>query len=1392
MANTVTLLSYANTYGDWMVTTNQLVKENNNFASGLYSKDTGTLYLNDPTLGLQVTSNAIFASQMQVQGIGSGAYIQNNLRVGGKIELTNTEVALTSSGVIYANAANTGLIVSNNALISGNLTITGKLFSQSGGDITTYVDTANTFLQANDFSTLTNARNYTDSTNTAIFSSINTRLSTGTANVTSLIDANNAIAYVKGIVVGDGGFSVGGGGSTGGLTLDGVTVGNAAIIFPAAGGTVSSNVSIKKVRPGGTNAEIKYNSTKLYWEISSLGPTANFPTKYTNDSFFRILTAEVLTDALDLNFSASSTATYAASANAANTLNTSIQVNRAFAQAAFDAANNAANTANAGSNIANNAIDTFARIQANASFDKANSANVLAQAAYNAANLGISTAQLAFNAANGALDVWVRGHANAAYNIAEASFNYANTVGVYSNAGFARANTSLNFVVGTTGSASPNNGIISFASDNGVTIAGSGNVLTVNTSQDLRTSASPTFNGLSLTNALAVSQGGTGGTTTASALDSLLPASTGGGQVLATNGTGSYFWTSSNNVSAPGTTPGTLIRTTRTVATGNGTGNSYLVPLYIPGSGQLRVYIDGVRQFPTEYVETSNTIVTFNTGGAFTNSPKPGTQILFEVDGFANTTYFANNTAFTPNTLWTGVNANTIQLVIDALIGNVAWANSTVLYGRPTAPTAANTTSNTMIATTAFVQNVLNSGNSYNIVVTVANTRVTGRFSSANLSNTGVTTSTGNASPITFGSISTYPIITVDPAGRVTAVSNQSFTIQASAVSGLILTSANLSNTGVTTSTANLSPITFGIANTVPVITVDPAGRITAVTNTLISVANTRVTGLFSSANLTNTGVTIATANAGAITFGNTAFYPTFTVDPAGRILSVSNTRLSIPNTQVTGLFSSANLTNTGVAIATSNNGNITFGNNVSIPIITVDPAGRIIAVQNTAALVDLPNLIANNTYGSSNNSVVTTNSSIILTTDVKGRITAIQNALIRIANTQITGIFSSANLSNTGIATPTGNNGNITFGNTAYHTVITVDPAGRIISISNTFLSIPNTQVTGLFSSANLAITGVTAGVYGNNSITTTFQVDAQGRVISAANALISVANTRVTGVFTSANLNTTGVVSATHGNTTAIPVFNVDAAGRINSVTNTSIILPTSQLSGIITAGQLGTTSLPQFTSIGLGVAANTTNTSITIAQNGFAKVGNTHISSGGTSVINYAHFSNHTWYNPNSGWTAETNGVGAMYQMAGNTHNWYKSTGNQFTNGFLMSLDASGNLVSLGNMTAFGSPSDINLKENIVRIDTALDKITNINGYYYNYKSDVNKTRLLGVIAQEIEPIIPEVVYDFTPLGAEQTSKAVRYEHLTVLLIEAVKELNQEIIDLKHEVDALKGKQ
>lgn len=68
----------------------------------------------------------------------------------------------------------------------------------------------------------------------------------------------------------------------------------------------------------------------------------------------------------------------------------------------------------------------------------------------------------------------------------------------------------LSSLNGTSGSATPSSGSISFAGANGVTITGASATLTVSTPQDLRTSATPTFVGVLLSSALANTQGGTG------------------------------------------------------------------------------------------------------------------------------------------------------------------------------------------------------------------------------------------------------------------------------------------------------------------------------------------------------------------------------------------------------------------------------------------------------------------------------------------------------------------------------------------------------------------------------------------------------------------------------------------------------------------------------------------------------------------------------------------------------------------------------------------------------------------------------------------------------------------------------------------------------------------
>ena len=105
------------------------------------------------------------------------------------------------------------------------------------------------------------------------------------------------------------------------------------------------------------------------------------------------------------------------------------------------------------------------------------------------------------------------------------------------------------------------------------------------------------------------------------------------------------------------------------------------------------------------------------------------------------------------------------------------------------------------------------------------------------------------------------------------------------------------------------------------------------------------------------------------------------------------------------------------------------------------------------------------------------------------------------------------------------------------------------------------------------------------------------------------------------------------------------------------------------------------------------------------------------------------------------------------------------------------SNGNFIATGDITAFGSASDKSLKENIEPIENALDKVDAINGYTFNYIDAPEKGRVPGVIAQELEQVLPEAVYE-----TDDGKKAVRYDNTVALLIEAIKELKQQVENLK----------
>jgi hypothetical protein len=95
-----------------------------------------------------------------------------------------------------------------------------------------------------------------------------------------------------------------------------------------------------------------------------------------------------------------------------------------------------------------------------------------------------------------------------------------------------------------------------------------------------------------------------------------------------------------------------------------------------------------------------------------------------------------------------------------------------------------------------------------------------------------------------------------------------------------------------------------------------------------------------------------------------------------------------------------------------------------------------------------------------------------------------------------------------------------------------------------------------------------------------------------------------------------------------------------------------------------------------------------------------------------------------------------------------------------------------------------SDERYKTDIEEIPNALEKIGELHGYYYNWKTGDDKTRQAGLLAQEVERVLPEIV----STDAEGY-KSVEYGKMNALLLQAIREQQQAIILLQKENEAIK---
>ncbi len=141
------------------------------------------------------------------------------------------------------------------------------------------------------------------------------------------------------------------------------------------------------------------------------------------------------------------------------------------------------------------------------------------------------------------------------------------------------------------------------------------------------------------------------------------------------------------------------------------------------------------------------------------------------------------------------------------------------------------------------------------------------------------------------------------------------------------------------------------------------------------------------------------------------------------------------------------------------------------------------------------------------------------------------------------------------------------------------------------------------------------------------------------------------------------------------------------------------------------------------------------------------------------------------------------GASYKNATLTHD-------EMDNNFLtfMTLSGTGSNLDISsiNATEFNSTSDLKLKENLVKIDKALDKVVGLTGYTFNFINDGEKQVHSGVIAQDCVRVFPQVVR-----VNRDGYLNVNYDGLIGLLIEAIKDQQHQIDNLKQHIDLIQNK-
>ena len=219
------------------------------------------------------------------------------------------------------------------------------------------------------------------------------------------------------------------------------------------------------------------------------------------------------------------------------------------------------------------------------------------------------------------------------------------------------------------------------------------------------------------------------------------------------------------------------------------------------------------------------------------------------------------------------------------------------------------------------------------------------------------------------------------------------------------------------------------------------------------------------------------------------------------------------------------------------------------------------------------------------------------------------------------------------------------------------------------------------------------------------------------------------------------------------------VITTGDTATVTNTRLsTVYTSTIRGRVTAGT--------------GVIENLTGTQVTTLLDTFTSSlkGLAPASGGGTANFLRA---DGTWA-PAGGATISNSPSGTLFPTMSSATSGTFTTA--FTSSGALTFTASTGTLSA---TQFTSLSDVNKKKNIRPIENAIDITKKLEGVRFDWKETNSSS--IGVIAQEVEKVLPELVVDTDGV------KSVSYGNIVGVLIEAIKEQQVRIEELERKLNA-----